>query len=119
MPGQFTAAMENTPAGLLAVTGRSIQVKGEGTVAATRNVLAQCGLVGRENPDALPAPRDADIPLLRVGCGAIGGVCQQHVIDGFALRTVRRDGVTANELAIARRQLPPVTEDNLTGSFDL
>src|ERR1022692_1085405 len=57
-------------------------------------VFAKLLLVRRENADAPPSARDADIPLLRARRGLDRRVREQNIIHGLALRTIGRDGVT-------------------------
>ena len=70
--------------------------------AATRadNALPQLKSVAGEDPDAFPAPRSRDIPLLIVRGCFDGGIREQHVVHGFALGGIGRDGVTPHKFAV-------------------
>ena len=79
-------------------------------VPGARDVLTQLLLVWREDANATPPARNGHIPLLRVGRSLDGGIGEQDVINGLALRPVGRDGVAREELAEARVQHPAIHE---------
>ncbi len=64
---------------------RRDEIERQFSVASPRDGAAEFFLVGGENLDALPTPRDGDIPLLRIRCGAHGGIAKENVIHGLAL----------------------------------
>ena len=61
------------------------KVNGQFPVTGPENVLAELGLVARENLDAFASARDGHVPLLTVRGRLDGGIREQDVINGFAL----------------------------------
>jgi uncharacterized protein YndB with AHSA1/START domain len=75
------------------------QVECKFTLAAAHDRLSQLLLIRREDLNALSASRDRDIPLLRARRRANGGIGEQDMIDCLALRSIRRDGIPAENVS--------------------
>jgi hypothetical protein len=87
---------------------RAKKIESEIALAAARYAMPELLFVRRKDLDASSAPRNRDIPLLRIRRRADCRIGEEHVIDSLALRAVRRDGIPADELPVTRRKDAPV-----------
>jgi hypothetical protein len=90
------------------------QVHGESTIIGANNILAKLRLIAGEDADAPPSTGNRHVPLLLVGRGLDGRIREQDVIDGLALRRVRRDGETANKAPVMLSKNPSVSKPDLS-----